>query len=131
MLLCLAWEAFAENPPNVLIVLADDLGWKDVGYNGSEIRTPNIDALASQGVILTRYYAQPLCSPTRASLMTGQAALRTGVLRAIDKHNEQELPLDRNILPQYFKDVGYQTGRFDGSGLTTSFAKAPCPGRFP
>jgi arylsulfatase A-like enzyme len=95
--------------PNVLIVLADDLGWRDVGYNGSEIRTPNIDALANGGVVLDRFYAQPTCSPTRSSLMTGRSALRNGVLLPIDKNNLQGLPTDIKILPQYFKDAGYQT----------------------
>ena len=94
---------------NVLIILADDMGWKDVGFNGSEIQTPNIDRLAEEGVKLTRYYAQSTCSPTRASLMTGQAALRNGVLRPIDKNSTGGLPLDLKILPQYFAEAGYQT----------------------
>jgi len=99
----------APGQPNVVIILADDMGWKDVGYNGSEIQTPNIDALASGGVTLARYYTQPSCSPARASLMTGQAAVRTGIYIPIDKNNENSLPLDLKIMPQYFKDAGYQT----------------------
>lgn len=95
--------------PNIVIILADDLGWNDVGYNGSVIRTPALDALAAGGVKLERYYAQPTCSPTRAALMTGQSSLRNGVLRPIDKNMQQGLPLKRKLLPQYFREAGYQT----------------------
>ena len=57
-------------PPNIIIMLADDLGWADVGYRGSDIATPNIDRLAKEGMRLERFYATPFCSPTRAALMT-------------------------------------------------------------
>ena len=58
--------------PNILFMIADDLGWNDVGYHGSEIKTPNIDALAKRGMALDRYYAYPVCSPTRVAIMTGR-----------------------------------------------------------
>ena len=62
--------------PNIIFIFADDLGFSDVGYNGrqygSEVKTPNIDKLASKGVILNNYYVQPLCTPTRSQLMTGR-----------------------------------------------------------
>ncbi|MEK7994351.1 MAG: sulfatase-like hydrolase/transferase, partial [Planctomycetota bacterium] len=61
----------SQRNPNVLIFLADDLGWHDVGFHGSEIRTPNIDRLASEGVRFERAYSFPVCSPTRSGLMTG------------------------------------------------------------
>jgi len=65
--------------PNVLIILADDLGWADVGFHKSEIRTPNLDRLASEGVRFGRFYSFPLCSPTRSTLMTGRSPMRFGV----------------------------------------------------
>ncbi len=58
--------------PNIVFILADDYGWHDVGYHGCEIRTPNLDRLAEQGVKLENYYVQPVCSPTRCQLMTGR-----------------------------------------------------------
>ncbi len=65
-----AWAANSQ--PNILYIVADDLGWKDVGYHGSDIKTPNIDKLAADGARLEQFYAQPMCTPTRAALMTGR-----------------------------------------------------------
>jgi arylsulfatase A-like enzyme len=61
----------AGKQPNILYILADDLGWKDVGFHGSDIKTPNIDKLAATGARLEQFYAQPMCTPTRAALLTG------------------------------------------------------------
>src|SRR5262245_44586015 len=58
--------------PNILFIVADDLGWKDVGFHGSDIKTPNLDRLAAGGVRLEQFYAQPMCTPTRAALLTGR-----------------------------------------------------------
>ena len=58
--------------PNIVFVLADDYGWNDVGYHGSEIKTPTLDRLASDGVKLDNYYVQPICSPTRSQLLSGR-----------------------------------------------------------
>lgn len=98
-----------RRPPNIVVILADDLGWNDLGYQGSEIRTPRLDALAAAGVRLDRFYAQPMCSPTRASMLTGNSAARLGITRALSKLVETGLPLDQQILPQYLKSMGYQT----------------------
>ncbi len=95
--------------PNIIVIVADDLGWMDLGYQGSEIRTPRIDALANDGLTLNRFYAQPMCSPTRASLLTGNSTARLGITRALSKLVPTGLPLDQTILPQYLKDMGYQT----------------------
>ena len=66
----------ADNKPNIVYVVADDLGWKDVGFNGAtDIKTPNIDKLALTGARLEQFYAQPMCTPTRAALLTALLAL--------------------------------------------------------
>jgi len=69
--------------PNVIILLADDLGWADVGYRGSDIMTPNIDRLAKEGMRLDRFYATPFCTPTRAALMTARDPIKLGAAHAV------------------------------------------------
>lgn len=105
----LSGEAKGLAHPNIVIILADDMGWRDVGYHGSEIKTPNIDALAAKGVTLDRYYAQPTCSPTRSALMTGHSPMRLGVVQPLSKLVPTGLPLSEKLLPQYLKEANYQT----------------------
>lgn len=69
----------ATAPPNILVIVADDLGWGDVGYHGGDIPTPNIDRLAAEGVELDRFYTQPHCTATRVGLFTGRSAIRFGM----------------------------------------------------
>jgi arylsulfatase A-like enzyme len=70
----------ADKKPNIVHIVADDLGWKDVGFNGAtDIKTPNIDALAAGGAKFTQFYVQPMCTPTRAALMTGRYPFRYGL----------------------------------------------------
>jgi arylsulfatase A-like enzyme len=97
----------ATQRPNVVFILVDDMGFGDVGYNGSEIATPNLDQMANEGVRLDRNYVYPICSPTRAALMTGQSPLRYGIDGPMS--DDTGLPLDLRIMPEYFKDLGYQT----------------------
>ncbi len=100
----------STDKPNIVFILADDLGFNDVGYHGSKIRTPNIDKLASEGVRLEQFYVQPVCSPTRAGLMTGRYPMRyglqVGVVRPWAQHG---LPLEERTLAQTLKDAGYTT----------------------
>ena len=98
-----------EAPPNFVFILADDLGWGDVGYHGSEIKTPNIDALATSGVRLNQFYVQPVCTPTRAALLTGRYPIRYGLYNAIPPRAQYGLPLAERTLPEALKSVGYHT----------------------
>lgn len=74
LILRIAWA----DPPHIVLIVIDDLGWSDVGFQGSVIHTPNINKLATEGVILDNYYVQPLCTPTRSTLMTGRYPIHTG-----------------------------------------------------
>jgi len=100
----------ANTKPNILYVVADDLGWKDVGFHGSDIRTPNIDKLADGGAQFDQFYAQPMCTPTRAALMTGRYPFRYGLQTfVILSRHTYGLPTDEWLLPQALKEAGYQT----------------------
>ena len=69
-----------QTKPNIVHIVADDLGWKDVGFNGcTDIKTPNLDKLAAGGAKFTQFYVQPMCTPTRAALMTGRYPFRYGL----------------------------------------------------
>ena len=92
--------------PHVLLVVADDLGWGDVGFHGSEIRTPVLDKLAAEGVTLDNYYVQPVCSPTRTSLLTGRYPIRYGLLHHVYSNNERfALPTNETLLPEKMNQV--------------------------
>lgn len=100
----------AAERPNIVYLLIDDLGWRDVGFHGGPYATPHIDALATSGAKLEQHYVQPLCSPTRASLLTGRYPMRyglqVGVVRPWARYG---LPLEERLLPQALGAVGYQT----------------------
>ncbi len=104
-------HAAAAEPPNVLIFLADDLGWADVGYHGGDIQTPTIDRLAQEGVQLDRFYTAPICSPTRAGLMTGRDPLKLGIAYdQIHPWANAGLGSGEQTLAKMFRQAGYQTG---------------------
>jgi arylsulfatase A-like enzyme len=116
----------ADKKPNIIFIMADDLGYTDVGAFGTKYyETPNIDRLAKDGMKLTSYHHCQNCTPTRAALMSGQVGARTGVytvggierfdwstrpMRPVD--NVTDLPLDRDIWPKQLKAAGYATGMF-------------------
>lgn len=95
--------------PNIVLFVADDAGWNDVGFHGSKINTPNIDKLAETGVELDQFYVYPTCSPSRASLLTGKYASRFGIGGPIAMRSKQVLPTNVETLPQVLKQEGYET----------------------
>ncbi len=100
----------AEARPNILVMVADDLGWADVGYHGGDIDTPSLDLLAEQGVQLSRFYTTPICSPTRAALMTGRDPIRLGVAYGVIlPWDNTGVHPDEHFMPQSFQSAGYQT----------------------
>jgi len=100
----------ADTKPNIVYMVADDIGWKDVGFHGSDIKTPNLDRLAAGGARLEQFYAQPMCTPTRACLMTGRYPLRYGLQTlVIPSSYTYGLATNEWLLPQALKEAGYQT----------------------
>ena len=100
----------AQDKPNIVIIVADDLGYADPGYKNSGIDTPSIDSLAAEGVEMTRFYATPICSPTRAALMTGRDPIRLGVaFGVILPWDSGGVHTNEHFMPQSFQAAGYQT----------------------
>lgn len=96
--------------PNIVFILSDDQGFADIGYRSSEVKTPHLDALAAAGVRLEQFYVQPVCTPTRAALMTGLYPLRLGLqLGVIKPESRHGLPLGCRTLPQALREAGYVT----------------------
>lgn len=91
--------------PNIVLILADDLGWADVAFHGGNAPTPNLDRLVKEGVELTQHYVAPVCSPTRTGLLTGRCWSRFNVT---NPQNEQALPFDTVTLPKALQSVGYE-----------------------
>ena len=129
-MLCLFYFciAFAETPrksgkPNIILVMADDQGWGDTGYNGHPfVQTPALDAMAKDGFVFDRFYAgAPVCSPTRASVMTGRSPIRTKVTN----HGRYMRPHEQTI-GETLKAAGYVTGIFGKVHLGSGQPESPC-----
>lgn len=105
LLVCTAARA---DRPNVILIVADDLGWADVGYHNDEMRTPNLDRLAQEGVNLDTHYVMPQCTPTRVALMTGRYPSRFGT-HCQQASNEQAFPFGTPTLASVLKAAGYDT----------------------
>ena len=99
----------AQRLPNIVVLIADDLGWNDIGFHGSEIRTPHLDGLATAGVRLERHYVYPTCSPTRAGLLTGCNPARFGIYGPIADRSGIALPRGTVTLPSVLRTRGYFT----------------------
>jgi len=130
-MVCTPGIADAQNQakkPNILFFLIDDLGYTDVGFNGGNIKTPNIDRLAKSGAKLSAFYVQPVCSPTRAAFMTGRYPMRHGLqVGVVRPWAQYGLPLEERTLASALKMSGYYTaiigkwhlGHFDRAYLPT------------
>jgi arylsulfatase A-like enzyme len=98
--------AAASAPPNIVFIIADDLGWADVAFHGGNAPTPNLDQLAREGVELTQHYVAATCTPTRVGLLTGRYWSRFGIY---GPSNSRALPWDTVTLPRALKQAGYDT----------------------
>ena len=107
--LIFAATVFATSQPNIVLIVADDLGYADVGFHGSDIQTPHLDHLAATGVKLEQFYVAPMCSPTRAGLMTGRYPLRFGMMRSVvPPQRDFGLDPSETTLPELLREAGYQ-----------------------
>lgn len=107
LLLCLLCaSARAAEQPNILFLLADDLGWNDVAFHGGNVPTPHLDRLAAEGVELTQHYVCPVCSPTRSAFLSGRYATRFGI---VNPQNPRAYRWDTITLPRALKAAGYDT----------------------
>ncbi len=131
--LLLALSVDAAERPNVVVLLADDLGFKDVGCYGGPVKTPVIDGLAARGTMFASFYSGcAVCSPSRATLMTGRQHIRTGVYSWIDDKSQRSHLLEREVtLPEILRAAGYDTAHVGKwhLGLPTEKFDKPTPDR--
>lgn len=98
----------ADRKPNMVVIMADDLGWNAVGYHNPEVKTPHLDQFCSEGIELDNFYVSPMCSPTRAGFLTGRYPIRFGCARAvIPPYRNYGLPLDEITLAEALEKGGY------------------------
>ena len=133
-----ALKARASGKPNVVLMLADNLGYGDVGaYGAGEVRgmpTPNLDQLASEGLRFTQFLVEPGCTPSRAGLMTGRYSIRSGLSKIILRGTTNTLKAEEITLAEIFKSQGYRTaymgkwhlGSAAGSHRPNQGAISPC-----
>ncbi|MEX0321789.1 MAG: arylsulfatase [Puniceicoccaceae bacterium] len=107
----LASVCFASTQPNIIIILTDDQGWGDLSLHGNQtVETPNLDKFAEEGIQFDRFYVQPVCSPTRAEILTGRYSARGGVYST--SAGGERLDLDETTIAEVFRSAGYRTGVF-------------------
>src|SRR5438034_8810602 len=105
-----SFAAAPDRSPNIVFIYADDLGYGDLGCYGGGIRTPNLDAMAHDGIRFTHFYsANPVCSPSRAALLTGRYPTRTGVPQVIMAPDKTGLASTESTLAELLKPRGYKT----------------------
>ena len=109
--LCFAVGNLFAQQPNVVIILTDDQGWGDLSMQGNtNLQTPNIDRLAKEGVTFEHFYVSPVCSPTRAEILTGRYSVRSGVYST--SMGGERIDLDEILMPEIFKKAGYETAAY-------------------
>ncbi|XP_060068036.1 arylsulfatase I-like isoform X1 [Ylistrum balloti] len=110
-LVILTFVKAKSSRPHIIVIVADDLGWNDISFHGSnQIPTPNIDSLAHSGIILNNYYVSPICTPTRGALMSGRHPIHTGLQESVIVGAQPYgLPLNFTIMPQWLQKLGYRT----------------------
>uniref|UniRef100_A0A7M5V5R4 Sulfatase N-terminal domain-containing protein n=1 Tax=Clytia hemisphaerica TaxID=252671 RepID=A0A7M5V5R4_9CNID len=111
LVVSLVGQTLCAEKPNFVIIVADDLGWNDVSFHGSDqIPTPNIDKLAKEGIILNNYYVAPICSPSRSAIMTGRYPIHTGMQEStVFASDTWGVGLNETFLPEILKEQGYST----------------------
>ena len=104
----------SSHPPNIVLIVIDDIGYNDLGIYGSKVHhTPNIDQLAKEGMIFTDFHSNaPVCSPTRAAIMTGQYQQRSNVEHAIGFTKDEGMPLEKITIAEILAEAGYHCGVF-------------------
>ena len=110
LILSLRSAISVRTKPNILFIFADDYGFNDVGYHGSEIKTPVLDKLAKEGVTLEKYYVQPICTPTRSTMLTGRYQIHTGLQHGVIEPAQPNcVPLDETTIAEKLSQSGYKT----------------------
>ncbi|MDG1762101.1 MAG: sulfatase-like hydrolase/transferase [Flavobacteriaceae bacterium] len=111
--LLISCQSFKESklPPNIILILTDDQGWGDLSFNGNlDLSTPNIDKLAKTGAFFEHFFVSPVCSPTRAEILTGRHHVRSGVYST--SRGGERLDIDEETIAEVFKATGYQTAAY-------------------
>lgn len=124
---CSQPQGARDSRPNIVLIVADDLGWRDVSFHGAEFPTPHIDSIASEGVNLDRFYATPICTPTRVALLTGRYPIRYGLQRVtIKPWTDLGIPPETETIAEALARAGYdRRGAFGKWHLGESKAYHP------
>jgi arylsulfatase A-like enzyme len=113
-----------DERPNVIVIITDDQGWADIGYNNPAVYTPNLDALAASGAVFVNHYVMPQCTPTRVAVMTGRYPGRFGN-HCLQASNAQALPRGTPTLATMFRECGYETSLCGKWHLGSGFEAGP------
>ncbi|MCA9011085.1 MAG: sulfatase-like hydrolase/transferase, partial [Planctomycetaceae bacterium] len=125
VLICIsAVDAEEDLRPNILFVVADDLGWSDVGWHDGFAKTPNMDRLVREGIELDQHYVQPVCTPTRTALMSGRYPGRFGP-HALAPSNLRAMPMGTVTIASMLRSKGYATSQSGKWHLGSRFEWGP------